>query len=79
MAIKKTTKKRTTTTPSSIIGRNRDRIFSVVPGAKSISYEGGYKNGKMVYKYIPNTQANRNEINRIKGKPERHGKRLIWW
>ena len=66
--------------PSSAIAKNKNRIFSVVPGAKNISYEGGFhKNGKPRYYYIPNTKANREEITRVKGKAERHGKRLIWW
>lgn len=78
MAYKTTTKKKVEK-PSSIISKNKSLIFSVVPGSKNISYEGGYKNGKLYYKYLPNTKANRDEINRVKGKPERHGKRLIWW
>ena len=75
----KNNQKKVAQKPSSVIRKNSDRIFSVVPGAKNISYEGGWKNGNMIYKYIPNTKANRDEINKLKGKPERHGKRLIWW
>ena len=75
------TKKTNSKKPSSVISKNRTTIFSIGSSdAKSISYWDGIdKNGKNIYKYIPNTKANRDEINRLKGKPERHGKRLIWW
>ena len=66
--------------PSSVIAKNRRTTFSIGnKNAKSISYWAGDKNGKPVYKYIPNTKANRDEITRLKGKPDAYGKRLIWW
>ena len=66
--------------PSPVISQNRHLTFSVVTGAKKISYENGYdKNGKQRYKYIPNTKVNRDEIDRLKGKAEKRGHRLIWW
>ena len=57
--------------------------YSVVPGAKYISYTDGTKmnrNGSMkTTGYIPNTKANRDKLNASHGKPEDFGDRLIWW
>ena len=70
-------KTRVSSKPSSLI--NKLHTYSILSGAKYISYDKDIKNGKPVYGYFPNTKVNRDDLNRIKGKPDRYGKRLIWW
>ena len=66
--------------PSSVIEKNRYTSFSLAsPNAKNISYQVETKNGKIVNRYIPNTKANRDQINKLKGKPDHYGSRKIWW
>lgn len=66
--------------PSPLIRENKRRFFSVLAGSKTISIEDGFdKKGNPKFKYIPNTKVNRDEIDRIKGKPDVYGKRKIWW
>ncbi|MBP3402264.1 MAG: hypothetical protein J6K85_04295 [Clostridia bacterium] len=80
MAFKKSNTRSIVSRPSSVIEKNRYTTFSLAsPKAKSISYQAENKNGKVVSRYIPNTKANRDLINKLKGKPDNYGSRKIWW
>ena len=79
MAYKKTSNS-SGRSPSSVVVKKSFFTFSLgSPNAKNISYQDGFKNGKPVYKYIPNTKENRDALNKLKGKPDVYGKRKIWW
>ena len=61
----------------------KNNSFSLLDGNKWISWTDGSKTNKdgsaKTNGYIPNTKANRDRITALVGKPERYGKRLIWW
>ena len=57
--------KTTTNRVSKILLGNRVEAASVLPGAKYISVFDGYKNS-----HIPNTEANRSQLNKKFGKPD---------
>lgn len=65
--------------PSSLI--TKDKAYAYTPGAKTITVSTFDGKGKYGYsnKYIPNTPANLKKIVEVAGKPEKHGKRWLWF
>lgn len=71
MAVKKATSKRNASEKiSKILLGNRIEAASVLPGAKYINVFDGYKNS-----HIPNTKANRLQLNKKFGKPDTYNYR----
>ena len=65
--------------PSSLI--TKDKSYAYTPGSKRIAvstWDGSGKNGYST-RYIPKTSANLKKIVEVAGKPEKYGKRWLWF
>ena len=59
----------------------KDKSYAYTPGSKYITvstWDGSGKNGYS-NKYIPKTSANLKKIFEVAGKPEKYGKRWLWF
>ena len=64
---------------SSLITKGKS--YAYTPGSKSITVSTWDGSGKYGYsnKYIPNTSANLKKIVEVAGKPEKYGKKWLWF
>ena len=74
MAVKRKSQK-----ASSLI--TKDKSYAYTPGSKYITVSTWDGSGKTGYsnKYIPNTSANLKKIVQVAGKPEKYGKKWLWF
>ena len=73
------TMKRSKGKASSLITKGKS--YAYTPGSKRIAvstWDGSGKNGYST-KYIANTPANLKKIVEVAGKPEKYGKRWLWF
>lgn len=59
----------------------KDKSYAYTPGSKTITVSTWDGKGKTGYtnKYIRNTPANLKKIVEVAGKPEKYGKKWLWF